>query len=82
MELEGIAIDAKALEEYGGRLMGRLVELEQKIYDEAGEEFNINSPKQLGLILFEKMGMPVGGILKCLPRSDSPVPDFLRHLPP
>lgn len=58
MELQGIAIDASALSEYGQRLAERLVALEQKIYEEAGEEFNINSPKQLGIILFEKMEMP------------------------
>ena len=79
MELEGIAIDAKALEEYGGRLMGRLVELEQKIYDEAGEEFNINSPKQLGLILFEKMGMPGGKKTKT---GYSTAADVLENLAP
>lgn len=79
MELEGIAIDAKALEEYGGRLMGRLVELEQKIYDEAGEEFNINSPKQLGLILFEKMGMPGGKKTKI---GYSTAADVLENLAP
>ena len=58
MEMQGIAIDASALSEYGQRLAERLVALEQKIYEEAGEEFNINSPKQLGIILFEKMEMP------------------------
>ena len=58
MELQGIAIDASALSEYGQRLAERLTALEQKIYEEAGEEFNINSPKQLGIILFEKMEMP------------------------
>ena len=58
MELQGIAIDASALSEYGQRLAERLVALEQNIYEEAGEEFNINSPKQLGIILFEKMEMP------------------------
>lgn len=58
MEMEGIAIDATALEEYGEKLANRIGELEKKIYEQAGEDFNINSPKQLGVILFEKMGMP------------------------
>lgn len=60
MELEGIAIDGTALKEYGDKLSERLCELEQNIYEQAGESFNINSPKQLGVILFEKMGMPGG----------------------
>jgi DNA polymerase-1 len=58
MELEGIAIDGQALREYGQNLAVRIGELEQRIYEEAGESFNINSPKQLGVILFEKLGLP------------------------
>lgn len=60
MELAGIALDGVALAEYGQKLQIRLTELEQSIYQQAGETFNINSPKQLGVILFEKMGMPNG----------------------
>lgn len=60
MELQGIAMDAKALAEYGERLSVRINELEKSIYEQAGEEFNINSPKQLGVILFEKMGIQGG----------------------
>ncbi len=60
MEREGIGIDADALKEYGTQLAGLITEYEQKIYKEAGEEFNINSPKQLGVILFEKMQLPNG----------------------
>ncbi len=60
MEMCGIAIDAAALSEYGEQLASRIAELEQKIYEQAGEEFNINSPKQLGVILFEKMGLTGG----------------------
>ena len=60
MEREGIGIDADALKEYGTQLAGSITEYEQKIYKEAGEEFNINSPKQLGVILFEKMQLPNG----------------------
>lgn len=58
MEKEGIAIDAAALKEYGEKLAVRIKELETQIYDAAGEEFNINSPKQLGVILFEKLALP------------------------
>lgn len=60
MELEGIRIHKEALAEYGARLETQIRELEQKIYTAAGEEFNLNSPKQLGGILFEKMGIPGG----------------------
>ena len=60
MEREGICIDADALKEYGKQLAGSITEYEDKIYEEAGEAFNINSPKQLGVILFEKLGLPNG----------------------
>ena len=60
MEQEGICIDAKALKEYGTNLEGTIAELEKKIHEQAGEAFNINSPKQLGVILFEKLGLPNG----------------------
>ena len=60
MEKEGICMDAAALKEYGTQLEGSIVELEKKIHEAAGEDFNINSPKQLGVILFEKLGLPNG----------------------
>lgn len=60
MEQEGICMDADALREYGQKLSVSITELEHKIYEQAGEEFNINSPKQLGVILFEKMQLPNG----------------------
>lgn len=60
MEIAGIAMDAASLKEYGDKLSVRIAELEQSIYKEAGEEFNINSPKQLGVILFEKLGIQGG----------------------
>lgn len=49
-----------SVEGYGEALSGKITELEQEIYSEAGCEFNLNSPKQLGEILFEKMGLPGG----------------------
>ncbi len=60
MEKEGIICRRDALKDYGDKLAGRIAELEQNIYKEAGEEFNINSPKQLGVILFEKLGYEGG----------------------
>ena len=58
MECRGIRVNKEALKEYGNQLEIRIKELEKKIYEHAGEEFNINSPKQLGIILFEKLHMP------------------------
>ena len=58
MELAGIKMNTEALKEYGNELAGKIEELEKRIYEQAGETFNINSPKQLGVILFEKMQLP------------------------
>ena len=58
MELCGFAVDTDALIDYGKMLDEQIQELEQRIHQLAGEEFNINSPKQLGEILFEKLGLP------------------------
>lgn len=58
MEQEGIQVEAEELKEYGEQLGKRLVELEEEIYALAQERFNINSPKQLGAVLFEKLKMP------------------------
>ena len=60
MEQEGVQVNAGELKSYGESLTGRIDELEQDIYQDAGETFNINSPKQLGVILFEKLKMPNG----------------------
>ena len=60
MELAGCRVDARALATFGELLSARAGEIQQRIYDMAGEEFNINSPKQLGGILFDKLGLPHG----------------------
>lgn len=60
MENEGILVNATELKEYGNKLKKSIDVIEQDIYREIGEEFNINSPKQLGEILFGKMGLPGG----------------------
>lgn len=59
MEYQGIKINQARLQEIGTDLTGRIQAIEDAIYVEAGEKFNINSPKQLGVLLFEKMGLPV-----------------------
>ena len=60
MEKNGVKIEAEALKIYGQQLGERIVEVEKHIYEQTGEVFNINSPKQLGVILFEKLGLPHG----------------------
>ena len=60
MEKEGVLVRRQELQAYGDALVGRINELETKIHEAAGCEFNINSPKQLGEILFEKMGLKGG----------------------
>ena len=60
MEKEGVHVDAEELKRYGEELAVQIAVLEKEIYEGAGETFNINSPKQLGHILFEKLEMPYG----------------------
>lgn len=60
MEEAGIGIDREALAEYASELEGYILQTEKEIYEKTGEEFNLNSPKQLGEILFGKLGMPGG----------------------
>ncbi len=60
MQVAGILVDKQALLDYGTELRAGIDELQKRIYEEAGEEFNINSPKQLGEILFVKMGLKGG----------------------
>ncbi len=79
MERTGIRVDADALKVYGEELGGRIAELEQQIYEGAGEVFNINSPKQLGVILFEKLQMPNGKKTKT---GYSTAADVLEKLAP
>lgn len=58
METAGFAVDKKGIEDFGNRLGSRIDELIAQIYSEAGKEFNVNSPKQLGTVLFEEMQIP------------------------
>jgi len=60
MEKAGILVDKEALLSYGEELKKNIAMLQEEIYAMAGEEFNINSPQQLGGILFEKMQLPGG----------------------
>lgn len=59
MEVEGFKVDGKMLEDIGDKLQGEIEKVQKEIYELADEEFNVNSPKQLGKILFEKLDLPV-----------------------
>ena len=79
MERYGVLVQPEQLKDYGEALTGRIVELEQAIYAQAGSEFNINSPKQLGEILFDRMGIKGGKKTKT---GYSTAADVLEKLAP
>ena len=79
MEARGIRANREALQEYGAALGEQIRVTEQEIYEMAGEEFNILSPKQLGVILFEKLGLPNGKRTKT---GYSTAADVLEKLAP
>ena len=79
MEQNGIRVEADALKQYGDQLAGKIAELEKEIYEEAGETFNINSPKQLGVVLFENMKLQGGRKTKT---GYSTAADVLEKLAP
>ncbi len=82
MESAGIRVESEALSEYASRLTGRIAELENNIYELAGEKFNINSPKQLGVILFEKLKLPYGKKTKTGYSTSAEVLEKLRGYDP
>jgi DNA polymerase-1 len=79
MEIEGVSIDRDYLGELSKEMERKLEKLTKKIYELAGEEFNINSPKQLSAILFEKLKLP---IIKKTKTGISTDEDVLRKLAP
>ena len=79
MEKEGVLVRRNELKAYGEALNSKISQLEQAIYESAGEVFNINSPKQLGEILFEKMGIAGGKKTKT---GYSTAADVLEKLAP
>ena len=90
LERVGVRAEYSVLEEMSQMLQGRVEELEKSIYALAGEEFNINSPKQLGVILFEKMHLPgakktktgystSADILEKLKNEDEIIPKILEY---
>ena len=79
MERSGVLLDARALAAYGELLQEKALAAEQQIYDLAGESFNINSPKQLGQILFEKLQLPHGKKTKTGYSTNADVLEKLRY---
>lgn len=82
MEQTGFMTDGEVLAELGNRMKGRASELEKEIYDLAEEKFNILSPKQLGVILFEKLALPPKKKTKTGYSTDSDVLESLKELHP
>lgn len=81
MEAQGILVDRARLKVISRELQASLDQLTERIYSEAGEEFNINSPKQLGVILFEKLGLPVLKRTKSGPSTSAEVLEELSYHP-
>ncbi len=79
MERTGICVDGDLLRELSGEFAGKLDALEQEIYRVAGHEFNINSTRQLGTVLFEELRLPRGRKTKTGYSTDVKVLEKLRH---
>lgn len=82
MEKNGIRVDGEALHQYGKKLRTRIEELTAEIHAMAGEEFNINSPKKLGEILFEKLGLKNGKKTKTGYSTSAEVLEKLKNTHP
>ncbi|MBN2208949.1 MAG: DNA polymerase I [Candidatus Coatesbacteria bacterium] len=82
MESRGVKIDSNLLSQMSRELSGELAALEDKIFHLAGEEFNVNSPKQLAHILFDKLGLPKGRKTKTEYSTDQSVLETLAHIHP
>ena len=81
MEVRGFLADREALRRFGESLVDDIDRLQRQIWEEAGEEFNINSPKQLSVILFEKLGLPGGKKTKTGWSTNADVLERLRFAP-
>jgi len=82
MEDSGVLIDRKGVEDFGTYLSEMIEETQQMIYDDAGHEFNISSPKQLGTVLFEEMGLPAKKKTKSGYSTNAEVLEELRSYAP
>ena len=79
MEIYGFSVDKEGIEAFGKSLSGRINELTELIYQQVGHEFNINSPKQLGVALFEDMGLPCKKKTKSGYSTNADVLESLRY---
>lgn len=82
MELNGFLIDADGIAEYGAELAERIAKIEAEIYSLVGYEFNLNSPKQLGVALFEKLGLPAKKKTKSGYSTSADVLEELKEIHP
>ncbi|MBQ8727678.1 MAG: DNA polymerase I [Oscillospiraceae bacterium] len=82
MECEGVKIDTEGVKNFGEMLSSDIEGLESQIYFMAGKEFNINSPKQLGEVLFEDLGLPAGKKTKTGYSTNAEILDGLRDKHP
>ncbi len=82
MELKGLRVDKDELDRYEERLVSELNEIEKEIYELSGHPFNINSPKQLGTVLFEELGLNSGKKTKTGYSTDAEVLESLREIHP
>lgn len=82
MEIEGIELDSDGVKAFGERLGGDIAALEGEIYGLAGREFNIGSPKQLGVVLFDDLGLPSGKKTKTGYSTNADVLEFLMDKHP
>ncbi len=79
MENIGFSVDKEGIKSYGEMLSAQIDNLEQEIYAQAGREFNINSPKQLGVVLFEELGLPAKKKTKSGYSTSADVLESLRY---
>ena len=82
MEFYGVKADTDGIREFGNTLCGEIEGLEQQVYFRAGKQFNIASPKQLGAVLFEDLGLPSGKKTKTGYSTNADVLENLRDKDP
>ena len=82
MEVEGVRVDAEALHRFDEMLKARITEAQEEIFRYAGGDFNVNSPKQLGEVLFERLGLPAGKKTKTGWSTNAEVLEKLRDKHP